>query len=55
MTLYSSCCNTRTGVFYYRTYGNSRINAVDMHREELEGDMLVSYPLRREDDIFAVN
>ena len=55
MTLYSSCCNTRTGVFYYRTYGNSRINAVDMHREELEGDILVSYPLRREDDIFAVN
>ncbi len=55
MTLYSSCCNTRTGVFYYKTYGNSRISAVDMHREELEGDMLVSYPLRREGDIFTVN
>lgn len=55
ITIYSSCCNTRTGVFYYKTYGNSRICAVDMHRENLDGDTLASYPLRREPDIFTEN
>lgn len=44
-TLYSSCCNTDTGVYYYRTYGNSRITAVDMHCEELDGKETVTYPL----------
>lgn len=55
ITIYSSCCNTRTGVFYYKTYGNSRICAVDMHREDLDGDALVSYPLLREADILLQN
>lgn len=55
ITIYSSCCNTRSGVFYYRTYGNSRICAVDMRRENLDGDALASYPLRRENDVFEVN
>ncbi|MBP3645375.1 MAG: choloylglycine hydrolase [Clostridia bacterium] len=44
-TLYSSCCNTDRGIYYYRTYENSQITAVDMHHEDLEGTALVSYPL----------
>ena len=44
-TLYSSCCNTDRGIYYYRTYENSQITAVDMHRENLDGSMPVSYPL----------
>ena len=44
-TVYSSCCNTDRGIYYYRTYGNSQINAVDMHRESLEGCELYTYPL----------
>lgn len=47
-TIYSSCCNTDRGIYYYRTYENSELTAVDMHREELGGDKVISYPIRRE-------
>lgn len=45
MTVYSSCCNTDKGIYYYTTYENSQITAVDMHREDLDSGRLVSYPL----------
>lgn len=45
ITLYSSCCNTDKGVYYYTTYDNSQISAVNMHRENLEGCSLISYRL----------
>lgn len=45
ITIYSSCCNTDRGIYYYRTYENSQITAVDMQKENLEGMVLVSYPL----------
>lgn len=45
ITIYSSCCNTDKGIYYYKTYENSRINAVNMHKEDLEGSELVLYPL----------
>lgn len=45
MTVYTSCCNTDKGIYYYKTYENSQITAVDMHRENLEGNALISYPL----------
>ena len=44
-TIYSSCCNTDQGIYYYTTYENSQISAVDMNREDLEGQTIVSYPL----------
>ena len=44
-TLYSSCCNADRGIYYYTTYENSRVCAVDMRREKLDGDSLISYPL----------
>lgn len=45
ITIYSSCCNTDKGIYYYTTYENSQITGVDMHREDLDGSELVSYPL----------
>lgn len=45
LTIYSSCCNTDKGIYYYTTYENSQITGVDMQRENLEGSALVSYPL----------
>lgn len=48
ITIYSSCCNTDRGIYYYCTYGSSRICAVDMHEEDLQGSTLISYPLIRE-------
>lgn len=44
-TIYSSCCNTTQGIYYYKTYENSQISAVKLHSESLDGDNLVSYPL----------
>lgn len=55
ITYYSSCCNTTKGIYYYKTYDNSRITAVDMHKENLEATGLIRYPLRLEQDIFVVN
>jgi choloylglycine hydrolase len=45
ITIYSSCCNVDQGVYYYTTYENSQITAVDMHKEDLDGSALASYPL----------
>ena len=45
ITIYSSCCNTDKGIYYYTTYENSQITGVDMHKENLQGDQLVTYPL----------
>lgn len=44
-TLYSSCCNVDKGIYYYTTYENSQITAVDMHREDLDGREIITYPL----------
>ncbi len=51
ITLYSSCCNTDRGIYYYTTYNNSSINAVDMHKENLQGSALIQYPLKKEQAI----
>ena len=45
ITLYTSCCNADKGIYYYTTYNNHQITAVDMHRENLDGDTISRYPL----------
>lgn len=45
ITLYTSCCNATKGIYYYNTYENHQISAVDMHSENLDSDKLVCYPL----------
>lgn len=45
ITLYTSCCNLDKGIYYYNTYENHRICAVDMHRENLEGTDLARYSI----------
>lgn len=55
ITLYSSCCNTDKGIYYYTTYENSQITAVDMYKEDLDGDRLVSYELIRGQQIRRQN
>ncbi len=54
-TVYSSCCNTEKGLFYYTTYENSQISCINMHKENLEGMNLVSYPLIRSQQIHMQN
>ena len=35
-TRYSCCCNTDKGMYYYTTYGNMNITAVDMHSVNID-------------------
>ncbi|MCM1023444.1 MAG: choloylglycine hydrolase [Prevotella sp.] len=51
VTLYTSCCNADKGIYYYTTYGNHRITAVDMHRENLDGSGLICYTPVTEEQI----
>ncbi len=55
ITNYSSCCNTDKGIYYYTTYNNHQINAVDMYRENLEGDCLIVYDLTENEEINIQN
>ena len=55
ITIYSSCCNTDRGIYYYTTYDNSQIHAVDMYREDLLGSELIAYPLKKDQEISYQN
>ena len=54
-TIYSSCYNTNKGILYYKTYDNHQITAVDLNKEDLDGDSLIIYPLIDEAQINFVN
>lgn len=43
------------GIYYYTTYENNQITAVDMHKENLKGESLVRYPLIQEQQIKMQN
>ena len=45
ITLYTSCCNATKGIYYYTTYENHQITAVDMHKTDLDSNVLTRYPL----------
>lgn len=55
ITIYTSCCNTDKGIYYYTSYDNHRITAVDMHKENLDGDSLFRYELIKEEQIKRQN
>lgn len=40
ITIYTSCWNAAKGIYYYTTYENSQISAVDMNREDLESSWI---------------
>lgn len=55
VTTYSCCIDAARGNYYYRTYGNSRINAVRLTEELASGDELACYPLSAEEDVLYRN
>ncbi|MCM1189236.1 MAG: choloylglycine hydrolase [bacterium] len=55
ITIYTSCCNADQGIYYYTSYDNHQITGVDMRKEELEGNKLISYPMIREEQIRMQN
>lgn len=54
-TIYSVCYDADEGIYYYRTYENSRIHSVELHREPLDSDRLIAYPMRNESCICLQN
>ena len=55
ITYYTSCCNASQGIYYYTTYDNHQITAVDMHQVDLKGKNLTRYPLIKEEQIYRQN
>ena len=55
VTLYTSCCNTDKGIYYYTTYENNQITGVDMHREDLNSNRLIVYPIVNKQQIRMQN
>ena len=55
ITQYTSCMNTARGVYYYTTYDNSRISAIDLHAAPMDGNRLFSYPLHESSQILRQN
>ena len=45
ITVYTSCCNTSKGIYYYTTYENQQITAVRLANENLDGCCVICYPL----------
>ena len=55
ITIYTSCCSAQRGIYYYTTYENRRISAVDMHRCNLDTAALARFAPRTEEDVFYQN
>ena len=46
ITVYSSCCNADKGIYYYSTYENRAITAVNMQKEDLDSKDLIVCELK---------
>ena len=55
ITIYTSCCNATKGIYYYTTYDNHQITAVDMRKEDLNINKLIRYPLIKNEQIKIQN
>lgn len=55
MTIFTSCCNTNKGIYYYTTYDNHQITAVDMNKDNLASKGLIRYPTIKEEQIKIQN
>ena len=55
ITQYTDCMDTTSGILYYTTYNNSRINAVNMHACDLNSRNLITFDLEDQTDIHYQN
>lgn len=54
-TVYTCCCNTDQGIYYYTTYENRQISAIDMHKVNLDSNELVVYHMNQTENIYYQN
>lgn len=55
ITLYTSCCNSDQGIYYYTTYENNQITAIKMYAEDLDSEALIAYPIRTAQSVLFEN
>lgn len=55
ITQYAACCNTQKGVYYYTTYENRAVTAVDLRAEDISSAHLTAYPFIAKMQIFQQN
>lgn len=51
ITVYTSCYNTDKGIYYYTTYNNHQINAIDMSKEKLDSNALIDFKMNEHQNI----
>ena len=54
-TLYSCCCDTQNGIYYFTTAHNRQIRAVNMRSADLCCDRVLQFPLEDEENILRLN
>lgn len=52
LTQYTSCMNQDKCIYYYNTYNNNQINAIDMNKEDLNSTEIKIFPYR---DTLVIN
>lgn len=54
-TIYTSCCNTDSGIYYYTTYDNFQITGISMHNTDLDCCEVSVFPLNTQQQIRMEN
>lgn len=54
-TIYTSCCNTDSGIYYYTTYDNFQITGISMHHTDLDCCEASVFPLNTQQQIKMEN
>ncbi|MDM1003954.1 choloylglycine hydrolase [Clostridium perfringens] len=55
LTQYTSCMCLEKGIYYYNTYENNQISAIDMNKENLDGNEIKTYKYNKTLSINHVN
>ena len=51
ITIYTSCMCLEKGIYYYKSYTNHRINAIDMHKQDLDAKTVKTFRFLDTEDI----
>lgn len=54
-TVYTSCCDSKNSIYYFTTYCNRRINAVQLKKENIDSNNLIEYQIQNEQEIKYLN
>jgi choloylglycine hydrolase len=55
ITHYTSCCDMDSGVYYFTTYKNRTISAVDMKKADIDGKSLITFSIATHESVRWLN